>query len=141
MASESSRAIAQDPESSEAPQESNGRSAARAKDTLDLVTIASLTPWLEGGVRKIGRKRLRAVLEVYSSIGGITPETLDVLLQLVSLDEIEGAKGKVSLRDSLKFLVDLDEILWRGRQDWKRAALVSMFSNGTDGVDERESEE
>ena len=103
---------------------------ARPKDEFDLVTLATLAPWMEEGVRKIGRKRLKTVLEVYASMDGISQGFKEVLLQLVGMDDAtDSVKGKVSLRECMRFLVDLDEILWRGRQDWKRAALLSMFAD------------
>ncbi|MEE8517590.1 MAG: hypothetical protein V3S98_00515 [Dehalococcoidia bacterium] len=103
---------------------------------VDLVTVASLAPWLEDGVRHIGRKRVKSILEVYASMGGITTDLRDVLLQLVSMDETEAEHPPVSLRDSLRFLVELDDIMWRGRQDWRRAALMSMLSTNRDHLEE-----
>ncbi len=111
------------------PRRSNRR---QSEGTLDLITVAALAPWMEGGVRRIGKERLGSLLEVYAAMGGITNETRDILLQLLALDDTPSSKAKVPLRNSLRFLVELDDILWRGRQDWRRAALATMFADAGD---------
>ena len=100
------------------------------KGTGDLVTIAFLLPWLEEGVRQIGCKHVTSILGVYAVMGGITTELRDVLTELVGLDNTKHKPGAVSIGDSVRFLVELDDLLWRGRQDWRRVALRSVVTNG-----------
>ena len=50
-----------------------------------------------------------------------------VLLQIVALDDTEGAAAPVSVQDTMRFLIELDDLMWRGRQDWRRAALMTML--------------
>lgn len=98
--------------------------------TVDLVTVAFLLPWLEEGVRQIGCKSVKSILGVYAAMGGITSDLRDVLTELVGLDNTEHTLRAVSVGDSVRFLVELDDLLWRGRQDWRRAALRSVVANG-----------
>ena len=80
----------------------------------------------------MGRKRVKSLLEVYASMGGMPTGMKDVLLQIVALDDTEGANKPVSVQDSMRLLIELDDLMWRGRQDWRRAALMSMISSGRD---------
>jgi hypothetical protein len=102
----------------------------RPKAKVDLVVIASLAPWLTEGVAQLGRKRVKSLLDVYASMGGISTEMKDVLLQVVAMDDTEGLTKSVSIQDTMRFLVELDDLMWRGRQDWRRAALMSMIASG-----------
>ena len=109
----------------EAPEDDRGPPSDAA---VDLVTVVSLGPWLEAGVRRMGRKRVKSLLDVYAAIGGISTELRDVLVLLVSLDDTATKTRAMSVGESLGFLVDLDDVLWRGRQDWRRAMMASMVA-------------
>jgi biotin carboxyl carrier protein len=102
--------------------------AAPAGAEADLMTVATLGPWLEQAVGRLGRKRTRSLLEVYASMGGMSTGLRDVLLTLVAMDDTEGADEPASVADSVRLLADLDDVMWRSRQDWRRAALMSMVS-------------
>ncbi|MFH1140285.1 MAG: hypothetical protein V1724_01135 [Chloroflexota bacterium] len=96
----------------------------------DLVTLAMLISWLEDGMRRIGRKRLKVVVEVYSSMGGLSCQLKDVLLQFMGLDGGSyGAPGKVPLRECLRVMADLDNLMMRSRLDRSGAALLSLLLN------------
>lgn len=125
---------------SERPDEEAGEDDDGASDAgLDLITVVSLGPWLEDGVRRIGRKRVRSLLDVYTAIGGISTALRDVLAILVSLDDRPAKTRAVSVGESLRFLVDLDDLIWRGRQDWRRAVLASMVA-GARALEEPDEE-
>ncbi len=96
----------------------------------DLVTVAMLAPWLDTSLQKIGRERLIAVVSMYSSMGGISNELKDVIVQLIQLDGADAPKSDVPLRDSLRVLAELDDLLQRGRLDVTGAALLSVYLNG-----------
>lgn len=107
----------------------------RPTGKVDLVVLASLAPWLSEGVYQFGRKRVKSLLSVYASMGGIPTEMKDVLLQIVSLDDTEGQEKPVAIHDTMRFLIELDDLMWRGRQDWRRAALMSMIGTNKLAVD------
>ena len=100
----------------------------RPKGKVDLVVLASLSPWLTEGIRRVGRKRIKAVLDIFASMGGMSRELKDVATQIVDLDDTEGPHEQVSVQDSMRLLIELDDLMWRGRQDWRRAALMTMLS-------------
>ena len=100
---------------------------------VDLVVLASLSPWLTEGIRRIGRKRVKAMLDIYASMGGIGRDLKDVLVQIADMDDTEGSHEHVTVQDSMRMLIELDELMWRGRQDWRRAALMTMLS-GNEGL-------
>jgi hypothetical protein len=100
------------------------------KGKVDLVVLASLSPWLTEGIHRMGRKRVKSLLEVYASMGGISLSMKEVLMQIVDLDDTEGAVAPVAVHDTMRFLIELDDLMWRGRQDWRRAALVTMLGAG-----------
>ena len=102
----------------------------KPRGKVDLVILASLSPWLTDGIRRLGRKRVKSLLEVYASMGSIDEGMKDVLIQIVDLDDTEGAVQPVSVQDTMRFLIELDDLMWRGRQDWRRAALVTMLGAG-----------
>jgi hypothetical protein len=89
---------------------------------------------------------MKSILEVYARLGGMSSEMRDVLVQLVELDDTEPRRKNVSMRDSVRVLVELDNLLWQGRLDWQRGALQSMFldiktSQVEDWLAENEAEE
>ena len=106
---------------------------------IDLVTVVSLGPWLEAGVRRMGGERVKSLLGVYAAIGGITTELRDVLVLLVSLDDTAPKTRAMSVGESLRFLVDLDDVIWRGRQDWRRAMMASMVA-GARALDDEDGD-
>ena len=73
-------------------------------------------------------KRIKAVLDIFASMGGMSRELKDVATQIVDLDDTEGPHEQVSVQDSMRLLIELDDLMWRGRQDWRRAALMTMLS-------------
>jgi hypothetical protein len=108
--------------------EGDGDEEDRPAGKVDLVVLASLSPWLSEGIRRIGRKRVKAVLDIYLSMGGMTQALKDVLVQIVDMDSTEGSHDQVTVQDSMRMLIELDDLMWRGRQDWRRAALMTMLS-------------
>jgi len=95
----------------------------------DLLTVALMTEWIEEGLRSIGRKRLRSVVELSYSLGTLGQQRKDVLLQLLSLEGTNGNTAKVSLRDNLRVLAALDALVKRADSDLSEAAVLSMFLN------------
>ena len=105
----------------------------RSADKISLFSIASLMPFMEQGVRKIGQRRMKGIIDLYASVSGISIEMRDVLVSLVDLDDTEPPKANASMRDAVRVLVELDNLLWQQRQDWQRAALYSMFGGSKPG--------
>ncbi len=101
------------------------------EEPIDLVTVAMLTSWIEDGVYRVGRKRLKGIVEIYDSMGGLPPNLKGVLLQLIDLNGgsyISG--GKVPIKECLRVLAALDNLVVRGRFDRSGAAVLAMLLNG-----------
>ncbi len=96
----------------------------------DLVTIASLVPWMEEGMNRIGQERMTAIVDLYGSIGGLTNDLSDVMHRLIALGGGPAEANDVTLRDCLHLIVELDTLVSRVKYDRPGAALLSMFLDG-----------
>ena len=103
--------------------------AAPKGEVKDLFTIATLAPWMEDSVARLGKERVKAIVEVYASMGGMSNGLRDVLLRLIGMDGTSGARANVSLRECMRALAELDNLLWRSRQDPRGAALYAALLN------------
>jgi len=110
------------------PASAKGRPAPKG-EVKDLFTVATLAPWMEDNVARLGKDRVKAIVEVYASMRGMCDSLRDVLLKLVSLDGVNGARPNASLRECMKALAELDNLLWRSRQDPRGAALYAALLN------------
>ena len=71
---------------------------------------------------------MRTILEIYTSTEGMSIQVKEALLEMISMDgRTDGAKGKVSMRECLGILAQLDSLLCQTRIDPSRAALLSAF--------------
>ena len=96
----------------------------------ELLTLFTLAPWLDDGISRIGRKRLKAIVEVYATTGGLSPQLKEGLLQMINMDNsVDGGRGKVSIRECLRSLGELDNLLWRNRLDPQGAARLALVLN------------
>ena len=111
-----------------APGSNGAGQAANGSDTPpDLVTIASLIPWMEDGMERIGQERMTAIVELYGSIGGLPDDLSDVMHRLIALGASPGNANEVTLRECLYLMVELDALVSRVKYDRPGAALLSMF--------------
>ncbi|MBF8266824.1 MAG: hypothetical protein HW388_332 [Dehalococcoidia bacterium] len=99
---------------------------------VDLLTVATLAPWVEEGIARVGRERLESIVGLYSSLGGLSAQLKEVLLVLISFEHDNGERGQVPLRECLRVLAELDDLLWRSRSDRARAVLLSVLLKGTE---------
>ncbi len=80
-----------------------------ASEQVDLLTVITLASWIEKNINKIGREKLKTVVEIYGTMGGITPQTQALLLKMASLDDGEsGENGR--LKDYWRVLLDMDAL-------------------------------
>ena len=103
---------------------------------VDLVMLATLTPWIESSIQKIGKPRVKSVVDLYSSIENVPPQLKEIVHQFIDLGSEQEAfleDSAAILSDSLHVLMELDALLWRSRYDRKGAALLSLLldRNGT----------
>jgi hypothetical protein len=96
-----------------------------------MVSVATLAAWLEDGLRSIGGTRLKTIVELHATHGGLPSQFKDVLLQLISLDTCERARDEVPLQECLRVLAELENVASRSRSGPNEAAVLSMFLHGT----------
>lgn len=94
----------------------------------DLLTLATLSSWLEEHLHALGAQRTRAVVEIYASMGGMSEELKSILLRLIDLEERPGPASVVPMREYLRIVAELDNILWRNQMDRTGAALVAVLT-------------
>ncbi len=108
---------------------------AGSDQSADLLTVAMLSNWMEEHLRRIGTDKMKEIVEIYASMGGVPQRLQGVLLRLLSLDQRPAPIGKqVTLKDYLRVLAELDSLLWRSRHDRAGAALMSvLLANNNNG--------
>lgn len=104
----------------------------------DLATLALLAPWVEDGLRRVGRPALEKVVNLYNDLGGVAPVVKKTVAHLLALsgDGADNASAKPSLRQCVRLLADLDALLHRARRDMAGAALLMTYLSN-EGADTR----
>ncbi|MFN3973710.1 MAG: hypothetical protein ACK4K2_00290 [Dehalococcoidia bacterium] len=104
----------------------------------DLATLALLAPWVEDGLRRVGRPALERVVSLYDDLGGVAPVVKKAVAHLLALsgDGADTSHAKPSLRQCLRLLADLDALLHRASRDMAGAALLMAYL-GNGGADTR----
>ena len=96
---------------------------------LDLATIAGLAQWVAEAVKRLGRERTEAILDISEMMGHITPELKDILVKF--MNHIPGEyPAKVTTQDYLTSLIELDSLL--GKNNKSEAALLSILCQEND---------
>jgi|GEM_PF-2569629 hypothetical protein len=103
---------------------------------FDLTTLALLAPWVERGLRTVGKEALEKVLNLYAALGGMPPTVHRAALALLELapEAEEGSPPCPSLRQCLRLLADLDGLLQRARRNRQGTLLLEGFLEGVDGA-------
>lgn len=97
-----------------------------AKPAADLLTVSMLSQWLANGVKKVGRQRMEALLDIYGQLGGLSEPLKDSLMKLLNTDEGDGQ----AMREGVSLLVEVDNLMHRALTDRSEAAILSLFLNG-----------
>ena len=82
---------------------------------MDLTTIAMLARWVSNGIRRVGRKRMQSIVEMYQMTGNLSPKAREVIVRLVRMSDSEDPKGAVPMTACIPVLMQLNTILG-GRQ-------------------------
>ena len=94
------------------------------RDVPDLLIVATLASWIEDGASRIGRERLQSLVDIYSTMSGVSSQLHEILTKLITLDGTPNPADPVTLRACMRVLVDLDSLLQRSRVDHTSAALL-----------------
>lgn len=96
-------------------------------ERVDLLTLATLASWLENGLRRIGQRRLLVILEVYGSMGDMPDGLEEILMKLINLEPEVRERDEVPLRECLRTLAELDNLIWRSSFDGNGAAMLAIY--------------
>ena len=95
----------------------------------DLLTVAMLASWMEQNLERLGQERLKSIIDIYSSMGGLSDQLREILEQFIDLDEHPGDPNNIPVTDYLTIIAEMDNIMYRSRSDRPGAALLSMLLN------------
>ncbi len=112
----------------EADASSNGEESSSV--TTDLTMISTLANWVGDLARRFGSERAEAILDMSEMVDFIDAELRDILSKFVFPSAGEFS-GKVTTRDYLAALRELDDIL--GRATKLEIAVLSILCQGADG--------
>lgn len=107
--------------SREASDSSNGR--------VDLATITGLSQWVAEAVKRLGRQRTEAILDISEMMGHMTPDLKNILVRFIS-PAPDQSSAKVTTRDYLASLIELDSLL--GRDNKSEVALLYILCQEND---------
>lgn len=108
------------------------RESRRNNSPIDLTTIAGLAQWASNSIRRVGKERVVAIVEVYQKSGLISPSIAEILLKLINLAEEEKLEKKVTMKDCIAVFVQLDSVLGRGYKP--ESAVLSILLDEDGGV-------
>ena len=106
----------------------------------DLITLAMLSDWIEENLDTLGQNRVKAVIDIYASMGGLSDQLKAVLTQLVDLDEHPGDSVNHSTSEYLGVLAELENRIQHSQSDRAGAALISMLLEKRKGGAEANAE-
>jgi len=90
------------------------------------MTLVGLVRWVEKSIRKIGKERVEAIVEIYRTAGYLPSNYSDTIPQIVKLAEDEKPEEPVTMGDSISVLLQLDSLLG-GKFKTESAVLATLF--------------
>jgi hypothetical protein len=103
----------------------------RKNSKLDLVTMAGLTGWVENSVKKLGRERTEAVLDISGAMGYVSSDLKPLLLKLISLSPQSSDATTIGTRDYVDSLIKLNSLLGNDNREEAALLLLSILSGDT----------
>ena len=100
-------------------------------NSINLLTIAGLSKWVDESTDKIGKERVEVMVEACHMVGHVSEELKDLLVKLVRLAQVdEPRKTKITTRDYLGVIAQLDSLLGYGSES--EAALLTILADSKD---------
>ena len=104
--------------------------SAEDQTEVNLMTLIGLVRWVEKSIKKIGKEKVEAIVEIYRTAGYLPSSYKDTIPQIILLADDEKPEGSVSMGDSISVLLQLDGLLG-GKFKTESAVLSTLF--GDDG--------
>ena len=95
-------------------------------EKIDLTTIAALTQWVGDSVKKLGRERTEAILDISEMVGHVPPELKKILVRFINRTPDE-TEGNPTTRDYITTLIQLESLLGMNSKS-DELALLSILS-------------
>jgi hypothetical protein len=105
--------------------------AIKKNSKLDLVTIAGLTGWVENSVKKLGRERTEAVLDISVAMGYVSIDLKPILVRLISLAHQSSCETTIGTRDYIDSLIKINSLLGNDNREESALLLLSLLSGDT----------
>ena len=93
---------------------------------IDLTTIAGLTQWVGDSVKKLGRERTEAILDISEMVGHLPPDLKKILVRFINRTPDE-SDGNPTTRDYIAILIQLESLLGMNSKS-DELALLSILS-------------
>jgi len=95
-------------------------------EKIDLATIAALTQWVGDSVKKLGREKTEAILDISEMVGHVPPELKKILVRFINRTPDE-SDGNPTTRDYIATLIQLESLLGMNSKS-DELALLSILS-------------
>lgn len=95
-------------------------------EKIDLTTIAGLTQWVGDSVKKLGRERTEAILDISEMVGHVPPDLKKILVRFINRTPDE-SDGNPTTRDYIATLIQLESLLGMNSKS-DELALLSILS-------------
>lgn len=95
-------------------------------EKIDLTTIAGLTQWVGDSVKKLGRERTEAILDISEMVGHVPPDLKKILVGFINRAPDE-SDGNPTTRDYIATLIQLESLLGMNSKS-DELALLSILS-------------
>jgi len=95
-------------------------------EKIDLTTIAGLTQWVGDSVKKLGREKTEAILDISEMVGHVPPDLKKILVRFINRTPDE-SDGNPTTRDYIATLIQLESLLGMNSKS-DELALLSILS-------------
>ena len=113
-------------EQREKPEKKDEKAPAAEETQVNLMTLIGLVRWVEKSIKKVGKERVQAVVEIYRTAGYLPASCKDIIPQVIRLAEDEKPDGAITMGDSINVLLQLDSLLG-GKFKTESAVLSTLF--------------
>lgn len=93
---------------------------------VNLMTLIGIVRWVEKSIKKVGKERVEAIVEIYRTAGYLPASCKDIIPQVIRLAEDEKPEGVVTMGDAISVLLQLDSLLG-GKFKTESAVLSTLF--------------
>ncbi|MDD5093380.1 MAG: hypothetical protein PHV74_03235 [Dehalococcoidia bacterium] len=98
---------------------------------MNLLTLVGLVRWVERSIKKVGKEKVEAIVEIYRTAGYLPETHKEIIAQIIRLAEGEKPEGPVTMGASILVLLQLDSLL--GGKFQTESSIISTLFNEDGG--------